>query len=57
MNRPQSAIFQKAAPAAHGQGERAADRISLLRLSAAERLLAAAAVLALLWAGVYWALS
>jgi hypothetical protein len=57
MNRPQSAIFQKDAPAAHAHGERADERFSLLRLSASERLLAAAAVLALLWAGVYWALN
>jgi len=57
MNRPQSAIFPKAASAAHPHREGADGRISLLRLSAAERLLAAAAVLALLWAGVYWALN
>jgi hypothetical protein len=57
MNRPQSAIFQKDAPAAHAHGERVDGRVSLLRLSAGERLLAAAAVLALLWAAVYWALS
>ncbi|HEY8063988.1 MAG TPA: hypothetical protein VIF40_04585 [Methylosinus sp.] len=57
MNRPQSATFQTAAPAAHAHNERAGDRVSLLRLSAAQRLLAAAVVLALLWAGVYWALN
>ncbi|WP_018267467.1 MULTISPECIES: hypothetical protein [Methylosinus] len=57
MNRQQSAIFQKDALAAHAHGERADDRVSLLRLSAGERLLGAVAVLALLWAAVYWALS
>ncbi|MBG0809664.1 hypothetical protein IY145_09770 [Methylosinus sp. H3A] len=57
MTRPQSATFPKAAPAAHSRRDGSDGRISLLRLSAAERLLAAAAVLALLWVGVYWALN
>lgn len=57
MNRPQSALFHKHAPAARGQAARPDDRVSFLRLSAGERLLAAAAVSALLWAGVYWALN
>ncbi|MBU3888363.1 MULTISPECIES: hypothetical protein [Methylosinus] len=57
MNRPQSALFHKHAPAAHAQAARPDDRVSFLRLSAGERLLAAAAVSALLWAGVYWALN
>ena len=33
------------------------DRLSLLRLSAVERLFGAAGVMALLWAAVYWALN
>lgn len=52
MNRPQPALFHK-----HAQAARPDDRVSFLRLSAGERLLAAAAVSALLWAGVYWALN
>jgi hypothetical protein len=32
------------------------DRISFLRMSAAERLLGASVVVTLLWAAVYWAL-
>jgi len=46
-----------AAPASRDSGRPAAASFSLLRLSAFDRLLAAAAALALLWIGVQWALS
>jgi hypothetical protein len=57
MTRLLSASTEKAAVAApHVHAEPAPRRFSLLRLSAGERLSGAAAVVALLWAGVYWAL-
>lgn len=40
----------------HAHAHRPPERFSLLRLSAFERLAGAAAVVALLWASVYWAL-
>lgn len=45
-------------PHEHGHGPRRAEPgLSLLRMSAAQRLGGAAVVLALLWGGVFWALT
>ncbi|WP_159727911.1 hypothetical protein [Methylosinus sp. Ce-a6] len=57
MNRPQSATFHKPVTAAPSRRKAFDDRLSLLRLSAVERLFGAAGVMALLWAAVYWALN
>jgi hypothetical protein len=55
MTRSPSALLEQAARSeAHAHRRR--ERFSLLRLSAGERLAGAAVVVALLWAGVYWAL-
>jgi hypothetical protein len=57
MTRLLSASTEKAAVAApHAHAATAPRRFSLLRLSAGERIAGAAAVVALLWASVYWAL-
>jgi hypothetical protein len=56
MTRPQTTAFQGAGTAAHPHRETPRERLSILRLSAGERLLGAACALALLWAAVYWAL-
>jgi hypothetical protein len=56
MTRLLSASTEKAAVAAPQSDAAAPRRFSLLRLSAGERIAGATAVVALLWAGVYWAL-
>jgi hypothetical protein len=57
MTRSPSALFEKMTARADARAHRHSGRFSLLRLSSAERLAGAAALIALLWLAVYWALS